>query len=99
MTKGELDLYLKHLEAFGKHYQSCPNSLLAKVFGCFTVSTDYMEDIHIMLMENTVQLSDPENLKHIFDLKGSLVDRYVKGETKASTTLKDQNFLNIKKLQ
>ena len=54
MTKGELNLYLKHLEAFGKHYQSCPNSLLAKVFGCFTVSTDYMEDIHIMLMENTV---------------------------------------------
>ena len=38
-------------------------------------------------------MKDPDNLKYIFDLKGSLVDRKVKGEIKPSTTLKDVNFL------
>ena len=32
-------------------------------------------------------------MKYIFDLKGSLVDRKVKGSTKSSTTLKDVNFM------
>ena len=32
-------------------------------------------------------------MKYIFDLKGSLVNRKTKGVTKASTTLKDVNFL------
>jgi hypothetical protein len=46
-----------------------------------------------MLMENTLQLKDPSLLKNIFDLKGSLVDRNVKGQTTPTTTLKDQNFI------
>jgi hypothetical protein len=46
-----------------------------------------------MLMENTMQLENPKNLRYIFDLKGSTEDRKVKGKTKNSTTLKDQNFL------
>ena len=50
-----------------------------------------------MLIENTLQLKDPDNLKYIFDLKGSLVDRKVKGEIEPSTTLKDVNFLNASK--
>ena len=49
--------------------------------------------MHIMLMENTLRLKNPAQLKYIFDLKGSLVDRKVKGVTKPSTTLKDVNFL------
>ena len=49
--------------------------------------------VHIMLMENTLRLKNPSQLKYIFDLKGSLVGRKTKGETKATTTLKDVNFL------
>lgn len=45
-----------------------------------------------MLMENTAQLNDAEQLIYIFDLKGSTVDRKTKGTTKPSTTLKDQDF-------
>jgi hypothetical protein len=44
-------------------------------------------------MENTLQIKDPSLLKNIFDLKGSLVDRNVKGQTTPATTLKDQNFI------
>lgn len=42
-----------------------------------------------MLMENTAQLTHPAGLRHIFDLKGSTVDRKTKGEVKSTTTLKD----------
>ena len=50
-----------------------------------------------MLMENTVMLEDPDKLKFMFDLKGSLVDRLVKGPNlKPSSTLKDKNFLLAK---
>lgn len=46
-----------------------------------------------MLMENTLQLKNPDGLKFVFDLKGSLVDRKTKGKITPSTTLKDVNYL------
>ena len=42
-----------------------------------------------------MRLKSEENLKYVFDLKGSTVDRKVKGITKTSTTLKDVNFLMV----
>ena len=95
MTSGECELYLRKLQAFKKHYLNNPNSLLAKIFGVYTVKTASVDKIHIMLMENTLQLKDPSLLRHIFDLKGSLVDRNVKGKTTPSTTLKDINYLKV----
>ena len=53
MTEGELKLFLKKLPAFGIHYKQNPNSLLAKIFGVFTVNTNLMKEVHVMLMENT----------------------------------------------
>ena len=53
MTKGELKLFLEKLPAFGTHYKQNPNSLLAKIFGVFTVNTNLMKEVHVMLMENT----------------------------------------------
>ena len=80
MTSGELNCYLKRAEAFAKHFSSNKNSLLAKIFGCFTVNTPYMKKVHIMLMENTMQLNKADELTNVFDLKGSLVDRFVTGK-------------------
>ena len=40
-----------------------------------------------------MRIKDTANLKYIFDLKGSTVDRCVTGQTFPSTTLKDRNFL------
>lgn len=50
--------------------------------------------MHLILMENTVMLKDSSKLTHVFDLKGSLVNRQVT-QTKPSTTLKDQNFIDL----
>lgn len=79
MTKTEKDLYLAKLPAFKDHFLANKNSLLAKIFGVFTINTQLMKEVHVMLMENTVQLSDPTRLQYVFDLKGSSVDRKEKG--------------------
>ena len=93
MSKQELDLFLNMLPALSQHYKKNPDSLLAKIFGVFTVKTKATSSVHLMLMENVLQIKNQEGLRYIFDLKGSLVDRKVKGKTKPSTTLKDVNYL------
>lgn len=93
MTKQELSLYLNKLPLFSQHIKTNKGTLLAKIFGVFTINSEYMKEVHVMLMENTSQFEDPKNLISVFDLKGSLVDRKVKGKVKPSTTLKDQNFM------
>jgi len=83
------------LDSYMQHLKSHPDSLLAKIYGVFTVNTDNLSDVHIILMDNTLKLKSRQNLLKVFDLKGSLVDRYVKmtNATKPSSTLKDKNLL------
>ena len=63
------------LPALKIHYQNNPKSLLSKIFGVFTVKTKSTSDVHLMLQENILRFKDPDNVKFIFDLKGSSVDR------------------------
>ena len=79
MTSGELKLFLRILPRLAAHFKKNKNSLLCKVFGVFTVKTSKMSSVHIMLMENTLRVKEKDQLKFVFDLKGSLVDRKVKG--------------------
>jgi len=53
MTSGELELYLRLLPEFCNLFKTNKNSLIAKIFGVFTVNTEYMKEVHVMLMENT----------------------------------------------
>ena len=54
MTKDELNLYLRLLSEFSKHFLNNKNSLIAKIFGVFTINTEHMKEVHVMLMENTM---------------------------------------------
>ena len=93
MSDEELNLFLKLHSGLAEHHRKNPMSLLAKIVGVFTVDSSRTSKVHIMLMENALQVEDQQNLRHIFDLKGSLVNRVTKGSIKSSTTLKDTNFL------
>jgi hypothetical protein len=54
-----------------------------------------IEPVHLILMANTNQ-NNTKFLEHVFDLKGSLVSRVVKGRTfKNTATLKDINIMNL----
>ena len=61
-----------------------------------------MEDlvpVNLLLMANTVRHVSSRNIAHIFDLKGSIINRSVKitERTKPTSTLKDVNLQLIKK--
>ena len=54
ISKGELETFLEMLPALAEHYKKNPDSLIVKTFGAFTVKTDSTNDIHLVLMENTL---------------------------------------------
>ena len=41
-----------------EHFNNNPDSLIAKIFGAFTVKTDSTNEVHLILMENTLQLKN-----------------------------------------
>ena len=62
-----------------EHYKKNKDSLITKILGAFTIKTDATSEVHLLLMENTLQLKNKDGLDYIFDLKGSTVARKVKG--------------------
>ena len=96
MKGSELSLLLKMLPQLNDHYRQNPRSLLAKIYGVFTVRASFdseKREHHILLMENAAQLRDASQLELVFDLKGSMANRFVADRKDAGSTLKDQNFL------
>jgi hypothetical protein len=79
LTGSELKLLLKIQESLAKHHTENKSSLLSKFYGVFTVESGKMGAVNIIMMENTLDLDEPEQLRYIFDLKGSRVSRLVKG--------------------
>lgn len=62
---------------------------------------DGCEPVHLIMMGNTKKC-ESKNIKKIYDLKGSMVNREELGEEstfKNTKTLKDKNFLRLKKDQ
>jgi 1-phosphatidylinositol-4-phosphate 5-kinase len=89
ISKGEMKVMLDLLPAYGDHFKSNPDSLLSKCLGVFTVKSSQTGAVHIMLMENVLRYKNKDQLRYVFDLKGSTVDRDVTGSTNPKTVLKD----------
>lgn len=53
---------------------------------------DYQK-VHLILMGNTLRFDNKNDVHRIYDLKGSMYSRLVKGRLSSGTTLKDQNFV------
>lgn len=77
-----------------------PNdSLLARIYGIYTVKKERITPIRFLLMGSTISLTEGgKNLLYQFDLKGSLINRYVKtkGTHDPGKVLKDINLLELK---
>ena len=97
ISEKEVNKLLEISAEYAHHYETNPNSLLAKILGVFKVKIDTVGVVYLMLMENTLHFESSDNVEFIFDLKGSTVDRKVKGDTNPKTTLKDINFLMASK--
>lgn len=74
ITSGELNLLKSGLlEPYYEYMCRNPGSLLAKMYGCFSIHIENVEPIHLLLMENCFEEMGKPDL--VYDLKGSVVDR------------------------
>ena len=96
MKKSEVVTMLKILPSYIEHHRKNPNSLLAKIFGIFTVTKEGFDKQHVMLMEYTRRLQDKTKEKFVYDLKGSTYDRYSKGVLTSKTMRKDLDWIRDK---
>ena len=78
ILRDERELLLSMLDDYIDHIRDSDNqSLLARIYGIFSVKTDYFSSIDVLIMQNTARFFDPnKNYKYKFDLKGSSVNRY-----------------------
>lgn len=67
----EKTLLFSMLQKMIQHFNTCPNSLLARIYGVFSLKTNVFNHLDIIVMQNTIRMRDAKNSKMVFDLKGS----------------------------
>jgi hypothetical protein len=71
--------------------------MIARIYGVFTVQMEDITPVHLLFMH---KMEAGKNIKNVFDLKGSIINRIVESQhITAGGTLKDVNLLNLKKEQ
>ena len=89
MSDGEKETFLRIFKAYVDWITIDPWSLLARIYGVFTVKIEGLAPVNLILMGNTLKKSNPKaKLSYLFDLKGSLIKRKTHNP-KPSSTLKD----------
>ena len=96
---GMLDDYIDHIR------KTHNRSLLARIYGIFTIKTKFFEPLDIIIMQNTCNPNNKKNDKLTFDLKGSTVGRATKfpeqsqrfwlTQLNQKRCLKDLNYMEI----
>lgn len=96
------------LDKMIEYFKECDNfSLLARIYGVFTLKTNIFSPLDVIVMQNTIKMKNLRNQRIIFDLKGSTIKRYVnlpkdekffwKSSLNHKRVLKDLNFLEIER--
>jgi hypothetical protein len=93
-----LDNFIEYLELRNN------KSLIAKIYGVFTIKSNVFKSVDVMIMENTSFKKNPKSQSVKFDLKGSLYKRETRipsyeavAEKGCKSILKDINLLRLKK--
>ena len=105
MTNIEKNTLLSRLDKFVCHFQNNNKSLIAKIYGVYTIKSNIFDDLNVMIMQNTAILTNNKNKRMFFDMKGSTVSRKTSFPTKYrqfwqrslhyKKTMKDLNFIEI----
>ena len=109
MSMKEIEHLLRVLPEYYEHLDTIKDSVLAKVFGIFTIRIDKFEPIHVMIMQNSLPKVQNAEINYLFDMKGSSINRDVlksksvaelkkEGPT-GSKVLKDLDFIRLKQLK
>jgi|LauGreDrversion4_2_1035121.scaffolds.fasta_scaffold81959_3 hypothetical protein len=95
MNNSELDTFKRMFKDYYDYIKGNDRSLLARIYGIFTVFLEDIDPVHLILMANTIRVKSKEKkaIDCLFDLKGSLVGRLTKDTDPNSTPiLKDLNI-------
>lgn len=79
MTIDDFNAFQRLLKPYFEHINRYPQSLLARIYGVYSVQMDETLPVYLILMGNSKK-SDNKHIKSIFDLKGSMVKREVPGD-------------------
>jgi 1-phosphatidylinositol-4-phosphate 5-kinase len=72
IKKNERELLVSMLDEMVDHIVNSDNeSLIARIYGVFTLTTNMYDPLDFIIMQNTAQLFDRKKRLHSFDLKGS----------------------------
>ena len=96
MNNAEKKVLIKALPTYLDHLRKNPNSLIARIYGIFTVQMEDIAVVHLLLMGNLFEHVGAKESE--FDLKGSSVNREVFKFT-MKDCLKDENLKAISKEQ
>jgi len=100
MTSSEMSFFKGRISrSYFEYLKENTGSLLARIYGIYTVHMAGYAPVDLILMAHTLQISG--ELERVFDLKGSWVNRRVKVNRREKTggrTLKDDNFSEMAKL-
>ena len=69
--------------------------MIARIYGIFTVEMEDIEPVDLLLMANCAHCGP--NIENVFDLKGSIINRFVPEWNEAGDCLKDVNLMEIAK--
>ena len=95
MNISEQKVFKRALPQYLEHLKRNPKSLIAKIYGIYTVKMEDIREVHILLMGNLF-LHVKEKLSE-FDLKGSIINREVHQPFTMKDCLKDVNLMTISK--
>lgn len=95
MNNAELAVFIDCLPEYVKFLRKNPDSLIARIYGVYTVQMEDIVPVHLLLMSNAAQAGKAIN--YCFDLKGSIINRNVEERhITPGCTLKDVNLLVAK---
>jgi len=97
MTNSDFNAFMRIQKFYFREINKRPNSLLARIYGIYSVRMDEQAPVKLIVMGNS-KFAKNNLVNGVFDLKGSLVNRYVPGGPhKPTATLKDINLLEMSK--
>lgn len=91
MNANEKKVFIAALPTYLKHLSTYPQSLIARIYGIFTVEMEDMEAVDLLLMANAAHCGP--DIENVYDLKGSIVNRNVPHWSEKTDCLKDVNLL------
>lgn len=94
MNTNEQKVLREALPHYLNHCRNNKKSLIAKIYGIYTVKMEDIQEVHILLMGNLF-LNVKEKISE-FDLKGSIINREVHMPFTMKDCLKDVNLQKIK---